>query len=302
MKNIALILFVLSISHTIFSQVGINTTSPDGSAALDIESTSTGVLIPRMTEAQKNAITTPALGLLIFQTDGTSPGFYFYSGSVWDHLTINGAKEIDDLNDGKKENASLYLGDNIALSATASAIGNLGIGETSLRQLTDGQFNIALGSGASENIRTGDNNISIGFQGMYRNRTGNDNIAIGNYTGFNSSISTSGNIFIGNWAGFSETSGGNKLYIENSNANSNNALIYGEFDNDILRTNGTLQIGNPSSTGYAFPTSDGTANQALVTDGSGALSFQTLGGASSINGLSDGISDASSVYLGTSAG
>ena len=64
------------------AQVGINTTTPDASAALDISSTSSGLLIPKMTQAQKNAIASPATGLLIFQTNGTS-GFYFYDGTVW---------------------------------------------------------------------------------------------------------------------------------------------------------------------------------------------------------------------------
>ena len=46
------------------AQVGINTTTPDASAALDITSTTSGLLIPKMTEVQKNAITSPATGLL----------------------------------------------------------------------------------------------------------------------------------------------------------------------------------------------------------------------------------------------
>jgi len=57
-------------------------TSPDPSAMLDITSTSRGLLIPRMTQAQRLAISTPATGLMIFQTDFT-PGFRWYDGSGW---------------------------------------------------------------------------------------------------------------------------------------------------------------------------------------------------------------------------
>ena len=54
----------------------------DASSVLDVQSTSKGMLIPRMTEAQRELIATPAVGLLVYQTDETA-AFYFYNGSVW---------------------------------------------------------------------------------------------------------------------------------------------------------------------------------------------------------------------------
>jgi len=106
---------------------------------------------------------------------------------------------------------------------------------------------------------------------LYSNTIGNNNTAIGNGSGGNN-ITGSSNVFIGYQSGMNEL-GSNTLYIENSNADAENALIYGEFDNNILRTNGEFQIGIPSGTGYAFPTTDGSANQLLVTDGVGQVSF-----------------------------
>lgn len=50
------------------AQVGINTLNPHQSAALDIESTDKGMLIPRMATAQKTAIVNPAPGLIIYDT------------------------------------------------------------------------------------------------------------------------------------------------------------------------------------------------------------------------------------------
>jgi hypothetical protein len=62
--------------------VGIGTSSPNASAALDVSSTTKGILLPTMTQTQRNAIATPATGLLVFQTDNT-PGFYYYNGTAW---------------------------------------------------------------------------------------------------------------------------------------------------------------------------------------------------------------------------
>jgi len=89
---IIIILTFLSF-HLINAQsVGINSTgnAPDGSAMLDVSSISSGVLVPRMTLAQRDAIASPANGLMIYQTDNT-PGFYYYNGSEW----IGVANKID---------------------------------------------------------------------------------------------------------------------------------------------------------------------------------------------------------------
>lgn len=83
-----IILVVLLVSFQVSAQVGIGTTTPDASAMLDITSTDSGILIPRMTQAQRDAIATPATGLLIYQTDN-SPGFYYYNGTIW--TTFGGA-------------------------------------------------------------------------------------------------------------------------------------------------------------------------------------------------------------------
>ncbi len=62
--------------------VGVGVTSPNSSAALDVDSTAKGFLAPRMTSVQRNAVASPATGLLVYQT--TSPsGFYYYNGSSW---------------------------------------------------------------------------------------------------------------------------------------------------------------------------------------------------------------------------
>lgn len=59
------------------------------SQILDVESTSDGILIPRMTEAQRDAISPDIEGMLIYQTNNTK-GFYYYNGSVWTPLSGGG--------------------------------------------------------------------------------------------------------------------------------------------------------------------------------------------------------------------
>lgn len=66
-------------------QIGINVTTPNASAALDVTSTTAGILIPRMTKAQRDLITQVA-GLMIFQTDAT-PGLRMSNGTNWMRFT-----------------------------------------------------------------------------------------------------------------------------------------------------------------------------------------------------------------------
>ena len=87
MKNLAFTLSVgllILLNQNLLSQVAISSdgSAPAGSSMLDIKSTSAGLLIPRMTETQRNAIDSPATGLLIYQTDETS-GFYYFNGTAW---------------------------------------------------------------------------------------------------------------------------------------------------------------------------------------------------------------------------
>ncbi|MEA3480228.1 MAG: hypothetical protein U9R60_18740, partial [Bacteroidota bacterium] len=93
MKKYVLLLLIgfVSLQAEIYSQTVVVTDDPayttgEASAVMDIKSTNGGFLAPRMTQAQRNAIVSPATGLLVYQTDGTS-GFYQYDGSTWSTLT-----------------------------------------------------------------------------------------------------------------------------------------------------------------------------------------------------------------------
>jgi hypothetical protein len=65
--------------------LGIGTSSPNASAILDAQSTTKGVRMPNMTTTQKNAIASPAAGLMVFDT--TLAKLCVYSGSAWQTIT-----------------------------------------------------------------------------------------------------------------------------------------------------------------------------------------------------------------------
>ncbi|MDP5199800.1 hypothetical protein [Flavobacterium sp. DG2-3] len=72
-----ILLFFFLLSAASQAQIGIGTITPDATSILDITSTTQGMLAPRMTTAQRTAITTPAESLLVFDT--TDKAFYFYN-------------------------------------------------------------------------------------------------------------------------------------------------------------------------------------------------------------------------------
>lgn len=109
--SIALLFAAGLVNQSKAQSVAINSTGniADTSAILDLTSTAKGILVPRMTAAQKAAIYQPATGLMVYQTDGTA-GFYYNSGTagspVWNLLqtslanvttqgnTFNGASQL----------------------------------------------------------------------------------------------------------------------------------------------------------------------------------------------------------------
>ncbi len=76
-------MFGLACGLSVRAQVAITRdgSQPDSSAMLDIKSTSRGVLIPRMSTAQRLAIVSPALGLMVFDSD--QKAFSYYNGTGW---------------------------------------------------------------------------------------------------------------------------------------------------------------------------------------------------------------------------
>ncbi len=101
MKKIILLgLFFCITVTSLNAQTGIGTTAPNASAKLEIASTDKGLLIPRMTSAQRGLISLPANGLLVYQTDGVI-GFYVNSGTSaspsWLRINTDWTKSGNDI-------------------------------------------------------------------------------------------------------------------------------------------------------------------------------------------------------------
>lgn len=74
------------VSTGVLAQVGIGTTTPNVSSALDIESTTQGLLPPRMSKNLRDAINNPAEGLVVYCTDCSSKCLHVYDGTDWKDL------------------------------------------------------------------------------------------------------------------------------------------------------------------------------------------------------------------------
>jgi len=217
MKKIflAATIFSYSATNTVFSQsFAINTdgSAANASALLDVKSTLKGMLIPRMSRTERNAIASPATGLLIFQNSPDSIGFYYYNGTAWTWILSNANSDLLAWKTGGNSgtlDASHFIGttDNVPFNikvnnqkagridhiswnsfygyqsgnAVTSGIHNTAMGYQSLISNTTGTNNTAIGTLAANSNTTGDQNTAMGYGSMYDNTVGIYNTAYGFY-------------------------------------------------------------------------------------------------------------------------
>lgn len=299
MKRIGLLIGLIGMPCVCSAQ---NTVATDdaayvgnASAMLDIKSISKGLLIPRVNLASvTDQVTIGGAGaepdgLLVYDEGTTIPeGFYF-----WDNANAVWVAYVAGIN-GK----SVFVGQSSGANDDDDAQNNTAIGYESLKFNVNGTGNTVLGyqSGLGVTGNSFSNNTLIGSQAGSGLTTG------------------SNNVFLGNLAGSAETAASNKLIIENSA--SSTPLVYGEFDNNLVKVNGSLEVANGAATAgnlslyedsdngtskvtvtapslaadytLTLPVDDGTNGQLLRTDGSGVLSW-TNAGASSIWSESSGL-------------
>ena len=226
MKKFFLLWKTVFIFSVVYAQQGvaINTdgSNADNSALLDIKSTAKGILIPRLTAAQKTAIAAPATGLLVYQIDAAT-GFYFFNGSAWAPVssaaqgplsgwTTTGNTGTDSTNFiGTTDNSPLVgkvNGEQIfrfSGNTPATLVGYMA------GKNNQASYNTFYGYKAGSSNTTGDGNIFIGHLSGLVNTTGRQNLFIGN---FNGSSNTTGNYneFIGFQAGQNNSSGYENIF------------------------------------------------------------------------------------------
>ncbi|MDB9779260.1 hypothetical protein OAB54_03315 [Flavobacteriaceae bacterium] len=312
MRQIILLFSAFFFTITIRAQVGIGTETPESSSILELSSTTKGLLVPRMTEGQKNAISSPVQGLLVFQTNGTI-GFYSYDGSNWLHL-IHGSSQ------GLYFGPGTGNGDNNLAVGTSMGTGtgkrNTAIGSRALENYSGSGFdnNTAVGYYTLKKVTTGQQNTGLGAEVMFELTSGSQNTAIGAQTIINST--GSGNTALGYRAGETLTTGSNNILIgKNANVSSNNlsnATVIGA--NAIVDASNKIRLGDSNITNIetsgsitagaiTIPNTDGSANQILKTDGSGTLAWATPSAGISGSGTANMIPkfNGSSTTLGNSS-
>lgn len=334
--NKALLLIIFLLPVFVFSQsVGIGTNAPDASALLQVESTSKGLLIPRMTDAQMNAIVSPANGLLVFNTTDNSlymrrsTGWVNLNASVSEGWSITGNAGIDtatnfigttDLEailfkvNGKKAglledtlvphngNISFGLG---ALASNQTGNKNVAIGNLSMNLSNSATNNTALGFAALRRSN-GTDNVGIGDSTLFANQNGDFNTAVGskamylNITGsLNTAIGTT--VLYNNTIGARNTAVGTSALAGNRAGNENVAIGYRSL---YSLYNGSNNVVIGDSAAFNLNNSPAFISNNNVIIGSKAMYGASYGTSNVVIGDSAGfgLNGINNIYIGNAAG
>jgi len=143
-------------------------------------------------------------------------------------------------------NGNIFLGFNSGVGTT-SGFDNCILGGSAGRQNTTGNYNSFFGAFSGFTNNTGNDNSFFGRFSGHRNTSGSNNSFLGANAGHNNSTG-SNNVVIGYGAGptANNSNNSNKLYIDVQSffnqLGNDNPLIYGEFDNDLIKINGTFDV------------------------------------------------------------
>lgn len=284
-------------------------TTGNTSSVLDVKSVLKGFLAPRMTQAQRIAIATPADGLLVYQTDGTK-GFYFYnstaaawvlfasgSGIGWSTTGNSGTSAITNFL-GTTDNVNLKIRTNNIQRVLVDSLGSVGVGLSPIftaspskeRLLVDGgataaspttSFNIIAGKGYIDNY------LQLNIQNMSPTANASSDLIASNdaateTTNFiNVGINSSGNTATGIIAGANNAyvySTGNDFAIGNATTAKNLLLFTGgtASTNERMRINGTGNVGIGKTPLYKFDVKGRASFDSTVVAPNYSSTLQTL--------------------------
>jgi hypothetical protein len=238
-----------------------------------------------------------------------STGLYVNGSST---ALAGGASDIDGLSDGYYDGESVGLGSgalasddgtnnyNVAVGkdaapATTSGYKNCAFGWKSLRDNTTGNSNVAIGAVTLKKNTTGQRNTAIGGQALSYNTTGGENTAIG-YDAAKASTTAEDNTAVGYGAMQDITTGVRNIAIGHSAGSGlttgHENVIIGKLSAPTASMTSTVLVGCGTTERLKI---DSTG---LYVNGS---TTALAGGASDIDGLSDGYYDSDNIGLGSSA-
>lgn len=314
MKQSLLLIFSV-ITANGFAQIGIGTSTPDPSAALEVQAATKGMLIPRLAAADIPLITLPATGLLIYQSDGAS-GFYFNKGTaaapVWTALAE--ANSTWSITGNSNTLASTnFIGTSNAQPFVIKTSGNASFNER-MRFTTNPQIVVnrtfvqsgdlfaVYGTGYAGAINSTPtatdyaiNGYSTGnFAGIYGENTGAGQGVLGSNSGTgagvygtNSSNTAGIGVFgSGIGIGVSGSSSSSSLPgIKGANSNVNGTAVLGTGNNISVATlnpSGSGVAGNGTSAGGYFYASSTTTGVGLIASGNGITALTLSGSGAGI--------------------
>ena len=305
MSKLYFILAILITTASLHAQngVSINTSgeNPDSSAMLDIQSTDKGLLIPRMTTAQKLAITDPATGLMVFDTDQDK--FYCYANGEWVEVMSDYLPRLTDADNDTKIQVeespdedlirfdllgterwrmtgqrlephnganSVYIGRGAGSVPAAYSFENVAIGDSVMKH-SNGVFNVAIGAEAMKDNLNGSGNVALGKNSLTNNQNGSHNVAIGPFSMVLNSTGTY-NVAIGRSSLYHNVSGYGNIGI------GLDALGLGNNDGDYNIALGRQSMGDNTAGNYnvaigRYALSDSYAQHQQVAIGDSALNF-----------------------------
>ena len=214
--------------------------APDASAMLDVQSSSKGLLVPRMKTVQRDGISAPAKGLLVYDID--IGAFFFYNGSAWtaldgtvltvsDHIQdqdgdtrVHTESQADEdkirfaldgqehfqMHNGKLKvfntGHSVFFGNGAGDHDDHSNNRQVGLGDSALFQSVVGFNNVAVGYKSLYSTNGSYNNVAMGYLSLMNCETGSQNTSVGSES-MRKNINGWYNTAIGSQSLFENTSG-----------------------------------------------------------------------------------------------